>query len=231
MKYGAIARWLITRFSFPAGLAVPAAALFLTLATTATAVGQEVDTGTFVFVVEADTFAIERFVRRPGMAEAEMVGPSIGRIRYEVSITADESVGTMHLEFWTPGAALGDPPNQAATLSFDRDTAVVAIIAPPGIGAQHFASAEGAFLYLNPSFLLIEQMVRRARADGREIVSFPAFLAQDGETVEVRILDAASETVGIVIGNRIDATVDRSGRLLFATLPDQGLTIVRTAGP
>lgn len=201
------------------------------LATPVPTPAQAPDSGSFVLLVGADTFAVEHFTRRAGGARSELVGPSIGRILFDVDTSPDESVTRMAIQYWAAGTTLGDPPNQAATITIERDTAVVVITSPPEIEPQRFATAEGAFLYLNPSFLLIEQMVRHAREVGGEIVTFTAFLAQGAETAQVRVLDAASGSVGIVFGSRINAAVDTDGRLRSATLPDQGLTVVRDGGP
>lgn len=192
---------------------------------------QTAETGSFVLLVGADTVAVEHFTRRADAARSELTGPSIGRILFDIGLSADESVTRLDIQYWMAGMALEGPPGQVATITIEGDTAEVAITSPPEIESQSFETVEGAFLYLNPSFLLVEQMVRHARAIEGDVVSFGVFLAEGSETAEVRVLDPASVSVGIEFGSRIDATVDSEGRLRSATIVDQGLTVLRAEGP
>ena len=58
---------------------------------------------------------------------------------------------------------MNGPPVQAADLTVAADTVLLRITTPPGIAEQRIASQSGAFLYLNPSFVMTEQMVLPAR--------------------------------------------------------------------
>lgn len=201
------------------------------LAVPVSSMAQSAETGSFVLLVGADTVAVEHFTRRAGAARSELMGPSIGRIVFDIELSADERVTKLDIQYWMVGMSSGGPPGQAATITIEGDTAVVAITRPPEIDSQRFGTTEGAFLYLNPSFLLVEQMVRHARQFGGDIVSFGVFLAEGSETAEARVLDPASESVGIEFGSRIDAVVDPEGRLRSATIVDQGLTVLRAGEP
>ncbi len=187
------------------------------------------DSGGFaVLVGPSDTLAVETYTRRADGVSGEMIGPTLGRIVYDVAIHPDGMMGDLTIEFWSPGADTGGDPNQAATIEIEGDTVVVRITTPPGIQAQRIPTLTGAFPYINPSFLQIEQMVRRARLMGGELAEFPILLALGQETVNATIVGASSDSVTITIGSEIHAVVDADGRLQSAALPYQGMTIVRT---
>lgn len=193
------------------------------------AVAQALDSGGFVILVgPTDTLAVETYTRRPDGVSGELVGPTLGRLVYDVAIHPDAMLGDLTIEFWAPGAPAGGDPNQAATIEIEDDVVVLRITTPPGIEAQRLPTLAGAFPYVNPSFLQIEQMVRRARVMGGEVAEFPILLALGQETVTARIVGAASDSVTITIGSEIHAIVDAEGRLRSASLPYQGMTIVRT---
>ncbi len=189
---------------------------------------QTPDSGGFVILVgAADTLATEIYTRRPDGVSGELIGPTLGRLVYDVAIHPDAMMGDLTIEFWTPGTPTDGAPNQAATIAIERDTVVVRITTPPGIQAQRLPTRTGAFPYINPSFLQIEQMVRRARVMGGEVAEFPVLLALGQETINARVVNASSDSVTIMIGSEIHAIVDGEGRLRSASLPYQGLTIVR----
>jgi hypothetical protein len=195
------------------------------------ATAQAGDRGEFTLLSGADTYAVERFTRTPNRLESELRGPSLGRIQISAVIDPDESVPELTLRFWPVDAAEGDPPNQSATITMRQDTAVIAITSPPGINPQPLSSARDAFVYMNPSFALMEQMIRRARAAGGASASFPVFLAEGGETANVSILNATTDAVTVILGPIIDVVMDAEGHLLSASLQGQNLHVVRSDFP
>ncbi len=189
--------------------------------------GQEPIEGAFVMLVGADTFAVENFSRHPDRLTSELSGPSIGRLEISATIGTDAAVRQLTLRFWTPGADPDSSPTQGATLTVRADTIDLDITDPPGIQLQRLPTVDGAFLFINPSFLLIEQMVLHARAAGEDIVEIPVYMAQGGATAPALVASPFAEAVRISIGSQIQAIMDPTGKLLSAAIPDQGLAIIR----
>jgi hypothetical protein len=212
-----VPRWAVLAFS-----ALTVARMF-----SVPAAAQAQETGRFALLVGQDTLAVEQYTRRADRVSGELSGPTLGRIVYDVAVEPDAMLGDLTIEFWTPGAPDEAAPNQVASIEVDADTVVVRITTPPGIGEQRLPTMSGAFPYINPSFVQIEQMVRRARRMGGAVAEFPVLLALGQETISARVLDAASDSVTIMIGSEIHAVVDAEGRLQSANLPYQGFRVVR----
>jgi hypothetical protein len=192
---------------------------------------QQARQGAFVVLVGADTFAVEKFSRGPDALTSELSGASIGVIQFSAIPGADASVRDLTLNYWMPGADADGTATQGAHLTVDGDTIILDITTPPGVQVQRLPTRDNAFLYIHPSFLLIEQMVRHARVTGGEVVDIPVFMAQDGDTAPIRITSPGSESVTIFIGAQIQATMDIDGLLRSAAIPGQGLSIIRVDGP
>ena len=208
-------------------LGLPLAA-FTILACPVGGAGQSAETGAFVILVGADTFAVETFTRYPDRVEGEITGAAVGRLGYTMGIGVDEGVSTVALRFWGPATDMNGPPVQAADLTVVADTVQVQISTPPGIAAQRIPTDAGAFIYLNPSFVMTEQMVLHARARGGESVDFPVFMAQGEDTMPARVTGAAEGTATVtILGSAIRAVMDGRGRLATAEIPAQGVTVVR----
>jgi hypothetical protein len=209
------------------------AALFPLLALTCLAApthagAQASEEGAFALLVGSDTFAIETFSRLPQAVTGELVGRAVGRMTYTLSLAPDAGIQEMNLTYWGPGVDPDGPPVQAATLTVDGDTVVIQITTPPGVGEQRIASEPDAFLYLNPSFVMTEQMVRHARARGGDSVQFPVFMVQGGDTAPAIISSPASDNVRVtILGSPIQVVMLPSGGMASAGIPGQGLSVVR----
>jgi hypothetical protein len=86
---------------------------------------------------------------------------------------------------------------------------------------------EGAVPYLNLSFALLEQAVRRARAaHGGSQVAF--FNLGGGQTLVAKLSGLAPDSLRMDIGDtRIHLLVDRDGRLLGGRIPVQDVVVER----
>ncbi|HEX8906544.1 MAG TPA: alpha/beta fold hydrolase, partial [Longimicrobiaceae bacterium] len=123
------------------------------------------------------------------------------------------------------------PPVQRVTLAWAGDSAVGTIAGMAG-RTQTVHGARGAIPIVNPSAVLMEQMLMRARAlGGRDSATVTAFVAGTPQTVpaKVRWVGADSAVLSIA-GVEVRARTDAAGRLLGAAVAAQQLTIERTAG-
>lgn len=192
---------------------------------------QGLERGAFAFIVgAADTFGIENFTRGPGVLTGELVVQTMGRMTYSATIDSDAGIRILTIDYWTPGASADAGPSQAATLTVEGDEVVIDITTPSGIEPQRIESRDGVFLYLNPSFALIEQMVRHARSADAESFAFSVFMAEGAATVPARMADPFSAAPRLSIGSEIQLSVDPESRLISASIPAQRLTVARVFG-
>ncbi|HJR16980.1 MAG TPA: hypothetical protein VJ808_09025, partial [Gemmatimonadales bacterium] len=87
--------------------------------------------------------------------------------------------------------------------------------------------SEGAVPYLNLSFALLEQAVRRARVSAEQTrVAF--FNLGGGQTVTASLFPLGSDSLQLDIGNvRYHLRVDSRGRLMGGRIPAQGVVAER----
>jgi hypothetical protein len=80
--------------------------------------------------------------------------------------------------------------------------------------------------YLNMSFALLEQAVRRSKVGGTKEVPF--FNLGGGQTVSGKITSLGSDSLNLAIGDvQYHLRVDPAGRLLGASIPSQHVMVIR----
>lgn len=179
-----------------------------------------------LLVVGADTIARERFTRRGGELEADLLSPALNaRMRFSVTAGPDGRPARMHNAFWLPTDADSAPARQVAEVSLTGDSVFVEI---PGRGTQRFRSARGAIPYLNPSFALIELVLHHApRGAGAHPV--PAFMVQGGQTLAINVTWQGPDSALVEIGGAMARLrVDGESRILGGIVPAQNLRILRS---
>jgi len=186
------------------------------------------DTGAFVIRRGSDTLAVERFRRSAGEVSGELGVKSAVRLVYSLRTGAARTVTAMELRAWAPGAADTMPPLQHVTVSWAGDSAVVAIEGGGQRMAQTVKGAAGAFPIVNPSAVVIEQVLMRARQMGADSVTVPVFVIGTTRVVQSTVV-FHGDSATMAIGPIVHAAVDRAGRLLGATIPSQNLAITRVA--
>jgi pimeloyl-ACP methyl ester carboxylesterase len=184
--------------------------------------------GTFVLVsANADTVAIESFERSAERLKSTLVFRAAGaRFDFELGLAPDRSASWFRNEFRQSSADPGSRPVQSAHISFAGDSAIVVI--EPGSTNQRLRTRRGAIPLLNPSFALVEQIVRRALLLGAD-TTIPVFMVQGGTTVQFRVRRHTADSVLVdATGVVARLAVSGEGSILGGTVPAQGLRIVRT---
>jgi hypothetical protein len=189
------------------------------------------DSGSFVVRRAGDTVAIERFARTATRLEGTLAlrNPKRTSQRYSAVIAPDATLPLIEVTV-REGADSGNVKArivQRARVIFKEDSVAVDELSREGITTHLFASEEGAVPYLNLSFALLEQAVRRARADpGASRLAF--FNLGGGQTVNARISPLGEDSVKLDIGNvRFHLRVDREGRVLGGRIPSQDVVVER----
>lgn len=198
----------------------------LLLLTAPVAAAQEV---TYVVRRGSDTVAVETVRRTAGRLEATLLDPGQRvRWRYAATLGPGETVVRFENSFALASDTIGAEPRQRAELAFEGDS-VIAII-NPGAEArvQRLGTRAGALPFINPSFALIEQAVRRARVLGGDSVAVPLFAVSGGQTFDALVLRAGTDSVEVRIGAAVaHFRMDAAGMLASGTVPAQGLVLER----
>lgn len=195
------------------------------------AAGQTGERYAFVLELGRDTFAVENVTRVPGRLTTELTGRAIGRLGIRADLGAEGTIQSLSLIAWRPGSPADSAPGQAARIVMEGDTAVVTFSIPEGTPDQRVATKAGAMAYLNPSFALVEQALRRARSLGGDSVTVPMFLIQGGRTMAATVAWGAEDSATVELaGSTLHLVFSGDGRLLSGSVPSQNLTITRVDG-
>jgi hypothetical protein len=189
------------------------------------------DSGMFVIRHASDTVATEQFVRSETTIEGTLAvrnGKSTAQI-YKAVVAPDASVALIEVtvrEHEDSGRARARMVQQARII-FKGDSAAVDDITNHGLQTRVFGTERGAVPYLNLSFALLEQAIRRsrsARGDGK----VPLFNLGGGQTLDGRVSPLGADSLTLAIGTvEYHVRVDGTGRLLGARIPAQNVVAER----
>jgi hypothetical protein len=189
------------------------------------------DSGSFVIRRARDTVAVEQFTRAATKLEGTLTLRNSKRTseRYSAVIAPDASIPLIEVTT-SEGADTGSRGAkvvQRARVIFKEDSVAVDEMSGAGLMTRVFGTQAGAVPYLNLSFALLEQAVRRARANtDRSQVAF--FNLGGGQTITARVAGVGSDSLTMDIGDvRYRLKVDRQGRVLGARIPDQNVVVDR----
>ena len=189
------------------------------------------DSGTFVLLHARDTVAVEQFSRGPTKLEGTLVLRNVKKTseRYSAVIAPDATLPLLEV---TVREGVDSGPRKArivqrARVIFKEDSAAVDEVGDAGMMSRVFGTEEGAVPYLNLSFALLEQAIRRARAtSGGSKVSF--FNLGGGQTVKATVSPLGSDSLKLDIGNvGFHLRVDSTGRVLGGRIPVQDVVVER----
>ena len=206
--------------------------LLATLAAPATLSAQAAaDSGSFVVRRASDTVAIERFSRTGTKLEGTLAlrNPKKTSEHYSAVIAPDATLPLIEVTV-RQGADSGPLKAkilQRARVIFKDDSAAVDEVSDAGLVTRVFGTQEGAIPYLNLSFALLEQAVRRGRMTPR--ASHLAFFnLGGGQTVSARMSPLGRDSLKLDIGDvRLQLRVDRQGRVLGGRIPSQNVVADR----
>jgi hypothetical protein len=192
------------------------------------------DSGVFVIRHANDTVATESFSRsETGIKGTLTVRNSAGTSQWYSAVLAPD--GTVPLIEVTvrqnggSGRVKGKIVSRARVI-FRDDSAAVDEANDRGIRTFVFGTQRGAIPYLNLSFALLEQAVRRARA--RSAASeVPLFNLGGGQTVDGKVSALGADSVSMAIGTvEYHLRLDPAGRLLGGRIPAQNVVVERAGG-
>jgi hypothetical protein len=193
------------------------------------------ESGVFIIRHAGDTVATERFSRTATTLHGTLaIRNAKGTLQaYEAVMAPDASVPLIEVtvrETQDSGQTNGRILQRARVI-FKEDSAAVDDIGTHGMQTRIFGTERGAVPYLNLSFALLEQAVRRSRATTPEATQVPFFNLGGGQTVDARVSKLGADSVSMAIGSvEFRLRVDTAGRVLGGTIPAQQLVAERVSG-
>ena len=195
----------------------------------------QADSGTFVIRHAGDTVATERFTRTATSLNGTLaIRNARGTSQnYQAVVAPDASVALIQVtvrESQDSGRVKGKVVQRARVI-FKEDSAAVDDVTGNGLQTRVFGTGKGAVPYLNLSFALLEQAIRRARAAVPAAAEVPLFNLGGGQTLEGKVSSLGTDSLAVAIGSvEFHLRVDPSGRVLGGTIPKQGVVADLVAG-
>lgn len=177
--------------------------------------------GAFVMTMGKDTVAVERFERDGDRLSGVTLFQVMNlRTDWTLESNADGSALRMRLEARYANVPLDAKPLQEGTLEFRADS----VIAMLGGRRDAFATRAGAVPYLNPSMVMFEQALRRARTIGGDRPEVTLFMVSGGQSMPVTVPRAVDDTVKLSLGGaEVWLALDAAGDLVGGGIPAQGV--------
>ena len=189
------------------------------------------DSGTFVIRHARDTVAVEEFSRSETRLEGTLSIRDKNKTshRYTAVIAPDATLPLVEVTVreGTDSAGRRARVSQRARVIFKEDSVAVDAMGGDGLQTRLFQTDRGAVPYLNLSFGMLEQAVRRARVSP-DTSRIAFFNLGGGQTVTAKLSPLGRDSLRLDIGNvEYHLRVDRAGRLVGATIPAQDLVAER----
>lgn len=199
------------------------------------ALAAQTDSGTFIIRRAGDTVATERFARTATTLQGTIALRNAKRTSqaYEAVVAPDATVPLIQVtvsENQDSGRAKGRVVQRARVI-FKEDSAAVDDITDSGIQTRVFGTARGAVPYLNLSFALLEQAIRRSRAAAPQSTGLPFFNLGGGQTLQAKVSPLGGDSLAVAIGSvEFHLKVDPVGRVLGGSIPAQQVVAERVGG-
>lgn len=190
------------------------------------------DSGTFVIRHASDTVAIEHFARTATTLQGTLaMRDAKGTAQvYQAVVAPDATVPLIEVtvqERPDSGQSKGRIMQRARVI-FKQDSVAVDDVTNHGLQTRLFGTERGAVPYLNLSFALLEQAVRRSRSADSAASRVPLFNLGGGQTVDGRLSSLGADSLALAIGTvEFHLRVDASGRVLGGRIPAQDLVADR----
>jgi hypothetical protein len=224
---------------YPAAMPLPNRYLFglIGALVTPAALGAQspADSGTFVIRRSGDTVAVERFSRTAtGLAGTLAIHNTQNTSQvYRAVIAPDATMPMIEVtvrEDADSGRTKGHMVQQARII-FKEDSASVDDVSGTGLQTRIIGTHRGAIPYLNLSFALLEQAVRRSRAGAKPAAEVPFFNLGGGQTVDGKVASLGHDSLSVAIGTvEFHLRVAPDGRVLGGRIPAQDVVVERIGG-
>jgi hypothetical protein len=204
----------------------------LLLSVTPAAAQTVADSGVFVVRHSGDTVATETFSRKETSIQGTLAINNSKHTfqRYTAVLAPDASVPMIDVAVRedADSGRVKAKLVQRARVIFKEDSAAVDAVIGQAIQTRVFGTQRGAIPYLNMSFALLEQAVRRARANPTALEQVPFFNLGGGQTLSGTLKPVGADSLALAIGDvEFRLKVDREGRVLGGAIPRQNVLVDR----
>jgi hypothetical protein len=189
------------------------------------------DSGTFVVRHAGDTVATERFSRTPTHLEGTLAirNTKSTSERWSAVVAPDATLPLIEVTVREGADSEAGRAKvlQRARVIFKEDSAAVDEVGGAGLMTRIFGTERGAMPYLNLSFALLEQAVRRSRAtSATDRIAF--FNLGGGQTKSARLSPLGTDSLNLDLGDvEFHLRVDAAGRVLGGRIPGQDVVVER----
>jgi len=189
------------------------------------------DSGTFVIRHGGDTVATEEFSRTETTIAGTLFLKNSRNTfqRYNLVVAPDATVPMVEVtvrEDADSGRAKARLVQRSRVI-FREDSAAVDAVIGKHVETLVMGTERGAVPYLNLSFAMLEQAVRRSRVPGAD-ADVPFFNLGGGQTVSGRISPLGADSLNLAIGDvEFHLRVDQAGRVLGGRIPAQDVVVDR----
>jgi hypothetical protein len=186
----------------------------------------QVPVRTFLLRSGADTVSVERVTRAPGRVEGELLFRSGNqRWHYLATVGPDERVLSLESEVRFAADLPTAPARQSAHFIFAGDSVFVSVTGPNPL-QQRLGSRQGAIPYINPSFGLVEQAIRRGLVVKGDSLTLPMFALSGGVTFMAGLARVGADSLVFTLGGvptRLGIAAD--GAIRGGVIPAQSLRL------
>jgi hypothetical protein len=210
---------------------LPASLGALLLAAAPLAAQTVADSGTFVIRHGGDTVATEKFSRTETTIAGTLFLKNSRNTfqRYNLVVAPDATVPMVEVtvrEDADSGRAKARLVQRSRVI-FREDSAAVDAVIGQRVETLVMGTERGAVPYLNLSFAMLEQAVRRSRVPGAHAM-VPFFNLGGGQTVSGTISPLGADSLNLALGDvEFHLRVDDVGRVLGARIPAQDVVVDR----
>ncbi len=182
---------------------------------------------TFLLMAGSDTVAVEQVNRSPSRLEGDLLFRSGNqRWHYIATIGPGEEVSAFDNEFRLATDAQSAPARQRARLVFAADSVFVTFEGPTP-PPERIATKPGAMPFINPSFALVEQAIRRRLRAGTDSLTLAFFAVAGGQTFPVEMVRIGTDSIVVTLaGAPARLALAANGSITGGTVTGQGLTIL-----
>jgi hypothetical protein len=189
------------------------------------------DSGTFIIRHGDTTVATEKFSRTETSLDGILsLNNSRNTFqRYNLVVAPDATVPMVEVTVRqdADSGRIKAKPVSRTRVIFREDSAAVDAIIGERIETRIFGTQRGAVPYLNMSFAMLEQAIRRSRMPGGS-AEVPFFNLGGGQTVSGKFTPLGSDSLNLAIGDvQFHLRVDSSGRVLGGRIPTQNVVVDR----
>jgi len=179
----------------------------------------------FVLKSGEDTAIVEDVQRDGNDVSSALDARGGGRYVIDAKVDSVALVSRLEVSAYTP---VGTTPTAHVIVAIVGDS----VFAQVGPGIQRTTTKPGAMPWLNPSFSLLQLVIKRARHSGSGTDSVPLFLVDNGTTVASTVSPNGADSTIVTLGSlvlRLHTSAD--GDILGGVIPVQNAVILRRTIP